>query len=84
LLTICLENGFLINLSVERQFQGFVQDSEDITQAKSWVSDTKEVKLDQKQFQSDHTLMMSFNIIQTEADTPLLDVRSMPNVDTVE
>lgn len=75
ILVVCLEKGVLINLALELTHVGVVPDDEETQKTLAWVSETSEIRLEKTILQTEGNLLATFNLIQSESDTPLLDVR---------
>jgi hypothetical protein len=56
---------------------GCVAPEDEPHKTKQWLSQMTELKIDPKLASSSDNLLLSFNYVQNEADTPYLDVRGI-------
>ncbi len=74
-LTVCIDKGTLINLYIDITSQGIVSPEDSPEKTQMWCSEPTELKLEAKNFSKNDNLLLSFNYIQNESDTPSVDVR---------
>ena len=70
-----LQNGFVVNLRIEIETIGLVQDEEDGKQFESKNSKETVLKLDWGKTWNFDSLLCQYHYLQSDDDTPFFDVR---------
>ena len=73
-----LQSGIIVNFFIEIESLGFLQEDEDEKQFEKQNPKDIVLKLDQKLITNSDNLLFQYQYIQSEDDTPFLDVRDIP------
>jgi hypothetical protein len=73
-----LQSGIIVNFFIEIESLGFLQEDEDEKQFEKQNPKENVLKLDQKLITNPDNLLFQYYYIQSEDDTPFLDVRDIP------